>query len=57
MQLHNEIQVIVKLKYSNYQALQFKKKTKLPFFLRCKINNFKLTSMQADEQRHESRPM
>lgn len=23
MQLHNEIQVIVKLKYSNYQALQF----------------------------------
>lgn len=28
MQLHNEIQVIVKLKYSNYQALQFKKKTK-----------------------------
>lgn len=35
MQLHNEIQVIVKLKYSN----------------------FKLTSMQADEQRRESRSM
>lgn len=33
MQLHNEIQVIVKLKYSNYQALQFKKK-KTAIFLK-----------------------
>lgn len=57
MQLHNEIQVIVKLKYSNYQALQFKKKN-CHFFKDVKlIILIKLTSMQADEQRHESRPM
>lgn len=33
------------------------KKNQTAIFLRCKINNFKLTSMQADVQRHESRPM
>lgn len=37
MQLHNEIQVIVKLKYSNYQALQFKKKPNCHFFKDVKI--------------------
>lgn len=38
MQLHNEIQVIVKLKYSNYQALQLKKKkTNRHFFKDVKL--------------------
>lgn len=34
MQRHNEIQVIVKLKYSNYQELQFKKKNQTAIFLK-----------------------
>lgn len=37
MQLHNEIQVIVKLKHSNYRASQIKIKTKLPFFKPVKL--------------------